>query len=248
MGGLKLEIVNGIRMFRPRTLKDVIRLAYVREEQVSRQYRLNRTGRVQPVSSLPEQASRVLVSSNVALKCLSWEEMQHLRIHGLCFNCDEQFTVGHRCRKPQLLLLEGGQSKDEEIEVGESEISLYAFTGWATARILRVEAIIRQQLIIALIDSRFTHNFINEKVVSKLRLPVMPTKYFSVKIAYGSPMRCQRRFNGVLMHIQGIFFSLTLFFLPLTGLDVVLRMQWLESLGLIVCNWKNLIMAFHWNS
>lgn len=113
---------------------------------------------------------------------------------------------------------------------------------------MRVEATIRQQTVIVLINSRSTHNFINEKVASWLRLPVTPIKPFFVKITYGSPMRCQGRFGGVLMHIQGISFLLTLFSLPLTGLDVVLGVQWLESLNPVACNWKDLTTAFHWNN
>lgn len=34
IGGLKLEIVDDIRMFKPRTLKDAISLAHIHEEQL----------------------------------------------------------------------------------------------------------------------------------------------------------------------------------------------------------------------
>ena len=32
--------------------------------------------------------------------------MQWKRVQGLCFNYNENFLVGHKCREPQLLLLE----------------------------------------------------------------------------------------------------------------------------------------------
>lgn len=66
MGGLKLEIADNIRMFQPRTLKDAIGLACVREEQVGRQNRLNRARRVQLILSLPDQASYTLVPATAA--------------------------------------------------------------------------------------------------------------------------------------------------------------------------------------
>ena len=54
------------------------------------------------------------------MKRLTWDEMQKRRTQGLCFNCDEKFTPGHRCRGPQLLLLEGSSNTDslddEEVE------------------------------------------------------------------------------------------------------------------------------------
>jgi hypothetical protein len=34
------------------------------------------------------------------------------RDHGLCFNCDERFIPGHRCKK--LFLLEGIYPEEEE--------------------------------------------------------------------------------------------------------------------------------------
>jgi hypothetical protein len=50
------------------------------------------------------------------------------------------------------------------------------------------------------------------------------------------------------MDPQGTHFSLTLYYLPLTGLDVVLGIQWLEMLGFMVCNWKHVIMEFIWKN
>jgi hypothetical protein len=50
------------------------------------------------------------------------------------------------------------------------------------------------------------------------------------------------------MNLQGIEFYLTLFSLPLSGLDLVLGIQWLELLGLVVCIWKDLTMDFIWNN
>lgn len=41
IGGLKPELANRIRMFRPKTLKDAVGLARMREEQMDRQKRLN---------------------------------------------------------------------------------------------------------------------------------------------------------------------------------------------------------------
>lgn len=85
--------------------------------------------------------------------------------------------------------------------------------------------------MIALINSGSTHNFISKKETSRLRLPVVFTKLFYVMVANGNPIQCQGRFNDVPLQVQGISFTLTLYSLPLTGLDVVFEVQWLESLG-----------------
>ena len=46
------------------------------------------------------------------------------------------------------------------------------------------------------------------------------------------------------MELQGTEFYLTFFSLPLIGLDLVLGVQWLEILGSMVCNWKQLTRDF----
>ena len=168
--------------------------------------------------------------------------------------------MGHKCRGPQLLLLEGNSSPnkeddiDEEIEEPaineqtEPEISFHTLTGWSTPKTMRITAKIRQHEVVVLIDSGSTHNFISEKVADMLHLSVVPTKPFTVKVANGTPLKCQGRFEHVHVILQGIPFSLTLYSLPLTGLDLVLGVQWLEQLGTVVCNWKKLTMEFQWEN
>jgi hypothetical protein len=69
-----------------------------------------------------------------------------------------------------------------------------------------------------------------------------------VRVANGEKLKCQGRFEEVGVDLQGTYFSLTLYSLPLTGLDLVLGIQWLEMLGSVVCNWKQLTMAFQWKN
>ena len=50
------------------------------------------------------------------------------------------------------------------------------------------------------------------------------------------------------MELLGTKFYLTLFSLNLTSFDLVLGVQWLEMLGSVVCNWKQLTMDFTWEN
>ena len=103
---------------------------------------------------------------------------------------------------------------------------------------MRVTARIGQCEVVVLIDSGSTHNFISEKIANLLQLPMVPTKPFNVKVANDGPLKCQGRFENVQVLLQGIPFYLTLYALPLIGLDLVLGVHWLEQLGTVVCNWK----------
>ncbi|KAL6332966.1 hypothetical protein AAG906_019980 [Vitis piasezkii] len=194
--------------------------------------------------------------TSIVPKRLGWEEMQKRRAQGLCFNCNERFTPGHKCQGPRLLLIEGHdevQDKEEEAEISDNredelEVSIHALTGWASPRTMRVAATIKSQPIMVLIDSGSTHNFLSDKVARTLRLPVVPTKSFTVHVANGERLLCQGRFEKVPIDLQGIPFSLTCYSLPLAGLDMVLGIQWLEMLGSVVCNWQYLTMDFNWEN
>lgn len=126
----------------------------------------------------------------------------------------------------------------------EPEIMLHALTGWIAPKTMWVAARIGVHDVITLIDSGSTHNFINERVANLLRLPVIPTETFIVRVANGENLRCHGRFDEVPVNLQGINFSLTLYSLPLTELDIVLGIHWLGLLRSVVCNWKRLTMEF----
>jgi len=102
--------------------------------------------------------------------------------------------------------------------------------------------------VIAFIDSGSTHNFINERLANALQIPVVPTTTFTVRVANDEILKCQGRFEEVGVDLKGTQFSLTLYSLPLTGFDLVLGIQWLEMLGSVVCNWKQLTMEFLWKN
>ena len=118
MGGLKPKISEEIRLFRPRTLKEAISLARMRNEQLQRQKRLMRPSIFN--RSPPPQNFNNRASPAVPIKRLSWEEMQRRRAQGLYFNCNDKFTAGHKCTKAQLLILE---AEDEENIPEESTVT-----------------------------------------------------------------------------------------------------------------------------
>ncbi|KAH9718389.1 hypothetical protein KPL71_022207 [Citrus sinensis] len=224
MGGLKLEISEEIRL------------------------------RSKPLQNFSNRASPA-----VPFKKLSWEEMQRRKAQGLCFTCNEKFTIGHKCSKAQLLILESEANSDEESteatpyrngqdEFVDPEITLYALTGWAILQTMRVMAKIGPYEILVWIDNGSTHNFINTRLANMLQLPFQPIVAFSVKVANGEKVTCQGKHEKVQVLIQDVPFELTLYSLCITGLDMVLGVQWLEKLRSVVCNWKTLTMDFKWNN
>lgn len=184
--------------------------------------------------------------------------MQLRRHQGLCFNCDEKFTPGHRCKgRPTLLYLEGIEEdpgdfdnhnpQATEHEATEPEISLNALLGHYGAKSMRMLGHIQSQPIQVLVDSGSTNNFISSRVAQFLNLTSAPTQLFQVRVGNGEALQCTACCKAVPLYIQSHLFTTDLFILDLKGSDVVLRVQWLETLGPILTDWSRLTMEFTYN-
>ena len=127
------------------------------------------------------------------------------------FNCNERFTAGHKCQGAKLLMLESHAEDDEAVEDDihnkhyaaehleesvEPKITLHALTGWTAPKTMRVTARIGTHAIFTLIDNGSTHNFINERMANLLRLPVVSTKAFTIRVANGENLKCQEKLDG----------------------------------------------------
>lgn len=106
----------------------------------------------------------------MAPRRLRWDELNKKKGLGLCFSCDEKFIPRHKCKQPQLSIMEGENDEEEE-EMGEEkdedhnpEISVYALTGWNAPKTIRLLTRIGKYELTALVDSGSTHNFVSEKI------------------------------------------------------------------------------------
>ncbi|KAA0047329.1 myosin-11 isoform X1 [Cucumis melo var. makuwa] len=102
----------------------------------------------------------------------------------------------------------------------------------------------KEENVIILIDCGATHNFISEKSVKSLQLPIRDTAHYGVILGSGTAIQGKGVFEDV--EIQLMNWSVKEEFLPLEleGVDVILGMQWLHSLGVTVVDWKNLTLTF----
>lgn len=252
LGGLHPNIGDDVRMFQPKTLEEVINLARMKDDQLQKQKRPF-TPRNQPYSAPPSKAVTTTIRpAQAPRKLSSWEEMKRKRALGLCFSCDEKYAPGHKCVNPQIFIMEGIDESDSDGANAEEddttpEITLNALTGWDSPTTMRLLATIADHNLHALVDSSSTHNFISEKVALNLKLQETPSKPFDVRVANGTPLRCQRRFDNVNIQIGGTRFRVTLYALPLVGLDLVMGIQWLQSLEPVLIDWKAHTLKLDWD-
>lgn len=106
-----------------------------------------------PAALVPTTADPSSITPTHVLKKLTAAEMDDRRAKGLCFNCDEKFVRGHRCK--QLFYIQSTDDDTDDFEDCDDDIqiSLLAVTGVHTSDTMQVPVCIGDRKLIALIDS-----------------------------------------------------------------------------------------------
>ncbi|XP_052291764.1 uncharacterized protein LOC127900631 [Citrus sinensis] len=268
LSGLREDIKIGVQMLKHASLLQTFELARFQDE-----YAVVSNRKIPPRPSMSRPSPPLLNSSPTITKTegssqpsllgppppgfppfrrLSVAEQTERRAKGLCFNCDEQFKLGHRCKAPQLLLLDADiDDKDEQAEAFEEfletvEVSLKALTRATPQNTMRLKGTLKKHGVTILIDSGSTHNFLNPSLAKQCGCPVTTTTQFQVTVADGGVISSSRKCSHVPVTIQGFQFHLDFFLLPVSGCDIVLGAEWLRSLGAILWDFSKLTMQFTW--
>ncbi|XP_062080683.1 uncharacterized protein LOC133785470 [Humulus lupulus] len=197
--------------------------------------------------------------SALPVKRLSPTEIKEKRDKGLCFTCDEKYSFGHKCKNRVLILCTQGDEEEEEAmaqtEQGDTydveegltdEVSLNSLSNSTNPRIFRIIAQHGTEPLEVLIDTGSNNNFIQEALAARLGLACEDTKRFKVYMGNGNSLWCSQLCKEVELILQGHKFSVDLYVLPIWGLDVVLGMQWLQTLGPCIHDHRALTMEFKW--
>jgi hypothetical protein len=123
-------------------------------------------------------------------------------------------------------------------------ISCNALVGINTPQILKIEGYIKNKKVIVLIDYGSTHNFIHYKLARDLNCFVYPTPKFQVMIVDGGNINFLGKCNKINLTMGEYVMNSTMIAIPMGGADVVLGIQWLQSLGTMDFNFQELFMKF----
>ncbi|KAH9680855.1 hypothetical protein KPL71_026714 [Citrus sinensis] len=252
ISGLKDGLRTDVRVQNPPNLSAAIGLARTYEFKTQR---LTNT----PISSFGRNSNTQLGTTNFSrnstdvrtlpIRRFAPTELQRRREQGLCYNCDEKYTFGHKCKKLFLIEAEEGdeleEHKEEKDDTQETPaISLHALAGVQSPQTMRLQSSIGKASLTILIDSGSTHNFLHHKFVKIAGLKPEPGCLLSVVVANGEKLTSPGRCKGVQLQLQGTQIEADFYLLSLEGCDAVLGAQWLCTLGPILWDFDKMEMQF----
>lgn len=197
---------------------------------------------------------------------LPYQEYIKRRDEGRCFCCGDPFVSGHRCPENFLRVMILGEDEQgvvdsenmlevsdeenaqpEEVvakELQELELSLCSAGGIVQPRTMKLFGFIRGEKVRVLVDSGASHNFVAGDVVNQLNLSVSSTNAHSVKLGDGFQKHTQGCCRNLELQLGGHTFRSDFFVFDLGGVDIILGVAWLATLGSVMANWATSSMTF----
>lgn len=138
---------------------------------------------------------------------LSDKELQEKRFKGLCFRCDDKWSIGHRCKIRELsVLLMEDDDKEYTEEAGSelpeapteeaalevplhTEVSLNSVIGLSSPKTMKLKGVLGTSEVVVMIDPGATHNFVSMEKVWELNLMVTESGRFGVVLGNGEAIR-----------------------------------------------------------
>ncbi|KAA0057627.1 ty3-gypsy retrotransposon protein [Cucumis melo var. makuwa] len=194
-------------------------------------------------------------------------EFQIWKEKGLCFRCNKKYLTDHKCKmkehhelrmfvvandKEEFEIVEGKEvekGKLNKLEVKEDtttfvELSINLVVGLNDPGTMNVRDKLQNEDVIILIDCSATHNFVSDKLVKKLLISIKETAHYGVILGSGAAVQGKGICEKLEIRMKNWTVEENFLPLELGGVDIILGMQWLHSLGVTTVDWKNLLLTF----
>nr|GEV07196.1 hypothetical protein [Tanacetum cinerariifolium] len=218
-GGLKDEIRLVVKLKKPRRLVEAMGMARLVEEKnnLARKPFTPNCNVFNPDILGPAPTTRLVLPASKPIRRLSNNEARKRREKGLCYYCDDKYTPGHKCSKPQFCMIGDAEETENENPTNDAletqadevqgEISFHAISGTILPQTLRLPKRIQNKDVVVLVDGG--------------------------------------RVQNLSLVVQGCVISTDFFVLSVAACPIVLGVQWLKSLGPIEFDFNNLTIGFH---
>ncbi|KAG7586410.1 Retrotransposon gag domain [Arabidopsis thaliana x Arabidopsis arenosa] len=193
-------------------------------------------------------------------------ELDVMRSKGICFKCKGKYFRGHECpmRELRVMTVVNGYElevlEENMIECTEEEgvldmapvtelktLSFNSFMGLHSPRTTKLVGWIGKHKVILMIDCGASHNFLTPALAQKLKLQVTPDASLDILLGNGAIVQGLGVCKGVHFQLFGVGFTNDFITLELGSVDVILGVQWLETLGKCEVDWKLQEWRFTYN-
>jgi hypothetical protein len=200
---------------------------------------------------------------------------RELRRKQLCFTCKEPWEPGHKCMgKGKVHYIEvifddeeedeighiqnieanqprteNAQNEDgEEVDLGQAgdkTITIASISGVPKYNTFRMRGVLQGKRVSVLIDGVASHNFIDSTLVKRRHIPTVEFEGFRMDVARGNTMPCDRYIPGLNLTLGRHDLAQDFNVMDLLDTNVILRVQWISTLGPITTNYKTMEMPFN---
>jgi hypothetical protein len=164
------------------------------------------------------------------------------KIKGLCYNCDDKYFPGHKCKEQNIFMAISEDVSEEDVESPlvsvspkktnitppsdpsevEPIISLNSLTNFSAPQTLKLIGYIKHRKVIILVDSGSTHNFIHHCISQETNFYIRAVNNFQIMIANGSSIKCGGHCENVCLQIGDYHLKSHMFSIDMGGCDIVL--------------------------
>ncbi|XP_012845857.1 PREDICTED: uncharacterized protein LOC105965855 [Erythranthe guttata] len=255
-----------VEMMKPKNLKEAMYTAKLQEKAVEINGR-NRNGfkpqsisqsnfREKESNEFNTRSSTPQVEGKLPpLKRLSSEEVEDRRMKGLCFNCDEKFTNGHKCRRVFMIVavdskieVEPEGEEDSPVEESDNElykISVYALAGQETSSTIKLQGRVNNHPITILVDTESTHTFLDTNTTKELNCVVEKSNSMNILFADWRKISSEGRCKHFQWRVGPHLFQANVRLLELGGCGLVIGVDLLKYLEPITFHYTQQKIELH---
>nr|XP_027187857.1 uncharacterized protein LOC113785482 [Cicer arietinum] len=208
------------------------------------------------------QDSRRSVLRDRGIRYISAHEIAERRQKNMCFKCGGAYHPRHQCPDRQLRVMVMEEDDDGEMQVlaadteeedGEGvELSIMSLAQidnsspreLGKVRTIKLKGRVQGVPLLVLVDSGARHNFISHKLVRSMGWPVEGTTPLNVKMGDGFKVVAQGVCRKLVLDLGSMTSTIDAWLFDLDGIDIVLGMSWLASIGGMWVDWAQKVLHF----
>ncbi|KZV44867.1 peroxidase 64 [Dorcoceras hygrometricum] len=109
---------------------------------------------------------------------------------------------------------------------------------------MKMRGMLNNREVIVMVDSGASHNFVSRTLIHQMGLVIDETIRFGVCLGDGTRVKCQGICHGLIVQLGSYTVSIVGHLFELGGVEVILGIEWLRTLGEVVVDWEKMDMRF----